>query len=30
MRDFAIQAKHGNVAPPFKFIIPSPPSSPAT
>jgi hypothetical protein len=28
MRDFAIQAKHGNVAPPFKFIIPSPPEQP--
>jgi hypothetical protein len=26
MRDFAIQAIHGNVAPPFKFIIPSPPA----
>ena len=28
MRDFAIQAKHGNVAPPFKFILPSPPQQP--
>jgi hypothetical protein len=28
MRDFGIQALHGNVAPPFKFIVPSPPEQP--
>jgi hypothetical protein len=28
LRDFAIQALHANVAPPFKFIMPTPPDQP--
>src|SRR5207244_3700113 len=28
MRDFALQALNGNAAPPFRFMIPSPPDQP--
>lgn len=28
LRDFSIQAIHANIAPPFRFIIPSPPDQP--